>query len=141
MRKIYLVRTKLERHYLRLLELSLILPALIIGGALYYVIFYFMTEQLGIPEVIISQLTPVVNKVNLLLMILLPPIFLALLSVGLVLTRNLAGPVERLDKELEKIISENLFSERLKLREKDALKPFANHINILLDKVEKKNLE
>ena len=139
MRKIYFAKTKLERHYLRLFELALILPTLIVGGSLYYVIFHLMTEQLGIPEIVVTHLTPVVDKVNLLLMIILPIVLLVLFSIGVMLTRNLAGPIERVDRELQEIISKNLFTRRLKLREKDVLKPLAKHINILLDKVEKKS--
>lgn len=139
MRKIYFAKTKLERHYLRLFELALILPTLIIGGSLYYVIFHLMTVQLGIPEIVVTHLTPVVDKVNLLLMIILPIVLLVLFSIGVILTQNLAGPIERVDRELQEIISGNLFARRLKLRERDVLKPLAKHINILLDKIEKKS--
>ena len=139
MRKIYLVRTKLERHYLRLFELALILPTLIVGGSLYYIIFHLMTEQFGVPEIVIAHLAPVVDKVNLILMIVLPIVLLLLFAIGLILTRNLAGPIERVDRELQEIISGSVFSKRVKLREKDVLKPLVSHINILLDKIEKKS--
>jgi methyl-accepting chemotaxis protein len=139
MRRIYFTKTKLEQHYLRLFELALILPTLIVGASLYYVIFHLMTEQLGIPEIVATHLTPVVDKVNLAMMIVLPIVLLILFAIGVILTRNLAGPIERVDRELQEIISENLFSKRLRLREKDVLKPLANHINVLLDKIEKKS--
>lgn len=135
MRKFFVVRNRLQRHYLRLIALSLILPTLITGGCLYYVIFNLMAEQLGIPEVVAYHLLPVVEKVNLVLALSLPVAFLILFSIGLALSRNLVGPIERLGRELEEIISGNL-SKRLQLRKKDELKPLVNGINVLLDKIE-----
>lgn len=138
MRKLFLVRNKLERHYLRLIALSIILPTLIIGGCLYYVIFNLMAEQLGIPEVIAYHLIPVVEKVNLVLVVSLPIIFLILFYVGFILSRNLVGPIERLQGELKEIIAGDL-SRRFKLRKKDLLKPLADDLNFLLDKVAKRS--
>lgn len=136
MRKFFLVRNRLERHYLRLIAISLILPTLIIGSCLYYIIFNLMAEQLGIPEVIAYHLLPVVRKVNLVLIVSLPVIFLILISIGLALSRNLVGPIERLEEELSEIVAGDL-SKRLRLRKRDELKPLADNINLLLDKMEK----
>lgn len=134
MRKFFLVRNRLERRYLRLIALSLILPALITGGCLYYAIFNLMAEQLGIPEVIAYHLLPVLRKVNLVLMVSLPIVFLALFSIGFVLTRRLVGPIERLEAELKEIVSGNL-SRKLKLRKGDTLKPLVDNINIVLERI------
>jgi signal transduction histidine kinase len=95
-----------------------------------------MAEQLGIPEVVAYHLLPVVKKVNLVLTVSLPIVFIILFTIGLFLTRNLVGPIERVEKELKEIISGNL-TKRLKLRRNDELKPLVNNINILLDKIEK----
>ena len=108
------------------------------GGCLYYVIFNLMAEQLGIPEVVAYHLLPVVKKVNIVLMVSLPMVFLILFSLGLVVTKNLVGPIERLEDELEEIISGNM-SKRLRLRRRDELKPLTDSINTLLDKIEKPN--
>ncbi len=134
MRIFFLPRNKLERHYLRLIALSIILPTLITGGCLYYVIFNLMAEQLGIPEVVAYHLLPVVEKVNLILMVSLPLLFLILFSIGLILSRRLVGPIERLEKELKEVVSGNL-SKRLKLRRNDTLKPLVDDINTLLDRI------
>ena len=136
MRRFYLTRNRLERRYLRLIALSLILPILITGGCLYYVIFNLMAAQLGIPEVVAYHLLPVIKKVNLVLAISLPVLFLILFSIGLILTRRLVGPVERLEKELDEIIIKDP-SKRLKLRRDDTLKPLVDDINTLLDKASK----
>ena len=137
MRKFYLVRNRLERHYLRLIALSIILPTLLTGGCLYYIIFNLMAEQLGIPEVVAYHLLPVVDKVNIFLVIALPIVFVILLAVGLILTRKLVGPIGRLEREVDEIVAGNL-SKRLKLRKDDELKPLIDDINILLDKLESK---
>lgn len=137
MRIFLLSRNKLERHYLRLIALSIILPTLITGGCLYYVIFNLMAEQLGIPEVVAYHLLPVVEKVNLILMVSLPLLFLILFFIGVILSRRLVGPIERLEKELKEVVSGNL-SKRLKLRRNDTLKPLVDDINTLLDRINDK---
>ena len=134
MRKFYLVRNRLERHYLRLIALSIILPTLIVGGCLYYVIFNLMAEQLSIPEVVAYHLLPVVEKVNFVLIVSLPALFLILFSIGLILSRRLVGPIERLERELKGIVSGDL-SKRLQLRKDDALRPLVDDINALLDRM------
>jgi methyl-accepting chemotaxis protein len=138
MRNFFLVQNRLELHYLRLLALSLILPTLVVGGCLYYLIFYLLAEQIGIPEAVIDQLSPVVQKVNLFLMVSIPVLFIILISIGIFLSRKLAGPIERLEKELDEITQSNLVSRRLKLRKGDELKPLVDSVNILLDKIEKR---
>ncbi|MDD5680698.1 MAG: hypothetical protein PHI59_05620 [Candidatus Omnitrophica bacterium] len=138
MRNFFLVQNRLELHYLRLLALSLILPTLLIGGCLYYLIFYLLAEQIGIPEAVVEQLSPVVQKLNIFLMISIPILFVALISIGIFLSRKLAGPIERVEKELDEIIAGNLISRRLKLRKNDELKPIVDSVNLLLDKIERK---
>ena len=138
MRNFFLVQNRLELHYLRLLALSLILPTLLVGGCLYYLIFYLLAEQIGIPEAVVERLSPVVQQVNIFLMISVPILFVVLISVGIFLSRKLAGPIERLEEELAEIIEGNMMSKRLRVRKNDELKPITDSVNILLDKIEKK---
>jgi len=134
MRNFFFVKNRLERRYLRLIALSLILPSFIIGCCLYYVIFNLMAEQLGIPEIIAYHLLPVVRKVNTVLAVSLPVVFVMMISVGLVITRNLVGPIERLERELREIVSKDKIK-KLRLRKRDTLRPLVEDINILLDKL------
>lgn len=138
MRNFFLVRNRLELHYLRLLVLSLVLPVLLVGGCLYYLIFYLLAEQIGIPEAVVEQLSPVVQKVNIFLMASIPVVFFMLISMGIFLSRKLAGPIKRLEKELNDIVAGNLMSRRLQLRKGDELKTMVDSVNILLDKIEKR---
>ncbi|MBU0759503.1 MAG: methyl-accepting chemotaxis protein [Candidatus Omnitrophica bacterium] len=55
----------------------------------------------------------------------------------LILSHRLAGPVYRLEKDLEDIAKGN-FSIRIKFRKKDELKSIADGINRILDEMEKK---
>ncbi len=139
MRRFFLVRNGLELHYLRLLVLSLILPTLMVGGCLYYLIFYLLAEQIGIPEAVAEQLSPIVHKVNVFLTVSIPILFVILISIGIFLSRKLAGPIERVEKELSEIVEGCLTSRRLKLRKGDELKPMIDDVNRLLDKIEKES--
>jgi len=138
MRNIFLAHNRLERHYLRLIAVSIILPTLIISGCLYYVIFNLMAEQLGIPEVIAYHLLPVVKNVNVILLIALPVLFTALFSIGVILTRRFVGPIERLENELKEISISGDKSRRLQLRKGDALTTLVERINGLLDSVNRR---
>src|SRR3989338_6273662 len=136
MRKFYLVQNRLESHYLRLLVLSLVLPTLAVGVCLYYLIFYLLAQQIGIPEAVAEQLSPVVEKLNIFLLVAIPILFAVLISIGIFLSRKLAGPIERLENELDEIVENNLMSRRLKLRKDDELKPMIDDVNILLERIE-----
>ena len=99
-----------------------------------------MAEQLGIPESIAYNITPVLNKINVILLIGLPVISILLLFWGLVISHRIAGPVYRLEQDLKKI-AEGDFSLRIKLRKKDEFASIAKAINKVLDKVEGKKGE
>lgn len=137
MRRFYFVRNRLELHYLRLLGLSMILPTLAIGSCLYYLIFYLLAEQIGIPEAVVSELSPVVHKLNMFLLMSIPVLFIIIITIGILLSRRLAGPIERIEKELEEIVAGDLVSKRLRLRKDDELRPIVDSVNVLLERIEK----
>lgn len=130
-------KNPLQLKYLVLILVSIMLPLFIVGGCLYYLIFQVMAEQLAIPEAIASNLIPVFHKINLFLLIGLPPVIVVLFMWGATLTHKLIGPLERLEDDLEKI-SKGDYSVRVRMRKNDDLRPIADVINILMDKVEKK---
>ena len=114
------------------------IPLLLVGGCLYYLIFTLVAEQLGIPESIAYNLFPVIKKINLMLAVSLPPLFLLLILWGAVLSHRFVGPIERIEKEIEKITKSGDYSKRLKVRKNDEIKPIADVVNRLLDCVEQK---
>ena len=137
-RKKILANKRVQLKYLTLLIVSMAVPLLFAIGCLYYLIFTIMAEQLGIPESIAYNLFPVVKKINAVLAIGLPPLFLLLIWWGVVLSHRIAGPLQRIEKELSKITHSHDFSHRIHLRKSDDVKPIADAINKLLDSLHKK---
>ena len=137
-RKKIMTNRRVQLKYLVLLIVSMAVPLLFAIGCLYYLIFTVMAEQLGIPESIAYNLFPVVKKINTVLVIGLPPLFLLLIWWGVVLSHRIAGPLQRIEKELSKITNSHDFSHRINLRKNDDVKPVADAINKLLDSLHKK---
>ena len=137
-RKKIMTNRRVQLKYLVLLIVSMAVPLLFAIGCLYYLIFTVMAEQLGIPESIAYNLFPVVKKINTILAIGLPPLFLLLIWWGMVLSHRIAGPLQRIEKELNKITHSHDFSHRIHLRKSDDVRPVADAINRLLDSLHKK---
>lgn len=137
-RKKIFANKRVQLKYLTLLIVSMIIPLLFSIGCIYYLIFTVMAEQLGIPESIAYNLFPVVKKVNTVLAIGLPPLFLLLIWWGTILSHRFAGPLQRLEKELHKITHSGDYSHRIHLRKSDDVKPLADAINRLLYSLHKK---
>jgi signal transduction histidine kinase len=125
-------------HYLALLMVSMLIPMLFVGICMYYIIFTLAAEQIGIPEYIAATLFPVVGKINLILLIGVPPLLVILIMWGIVLSHRFAGPLERLEGELKKISEKEHYRHRIMLRKRDDIRPIADAINKLLDKLEGK---
>jgi signal transduction histidine kinase len=95
-----------------------------------------MAEQLVLPDVIANNLLPVIYKINFVLMVGLPVVFVVLLAWAVFLSRRFVAPLERLEEDLEKI-DEGDYSVRLQIRRDHDLSPIADVINDLVDKLEK----
>ena len=93
-----------------------------------------MAEQLAIPESIACNLIPVVQKINMLLIIGIPIVVIILFIWSTHLTHKLIGPLERLEDDLKKI-SQGDYSIRLKIRKDDDLRPIADVVNDIIDKL------
>ena len=137
-RKKVFANRQIQLKYLTLLIVSMAVPLLFVIGCMYYLIFTIMAEQLGIPESIAYNLFPVVKKINTILAIGLPPLFLLVIWWGAVLSHRFAGPLERIEKELNKVTDSHDFSHRVHLRKNDDIKSIADAINKLLDSLHKK---
>lgn len=136
-RRRHFINTKLQIRYLRIILIAILLPTLLFAICLYYLFFCLMAEQLGIPESIAYNIIPVFNKINLMLLFGMPIIFMAILYWGVLISHRIAGPVYRIEKELDKIVKGD-FSIRIKLRKKDELISIAEGINKILDRIEGK---
>lgn len=134
----YLTGTRIQLHYLLLLMASVIIPLVFSVACLYYLIFKIMAEQLGIPEYIALNLFPVIHKINMILLIGVPPLFVILILWGIVLSHRFAGPIERLEKELKRISHSKDYKARIRVRKGDDIKPVADAINGLLESIERR---
>ena len=137
MRIKYLTKNPLQFKFLVLILISIMTPLFLVGGCLYYLIFQIMAEQLAIPESIAQNLIPVLHKINFIIILGMPILIFFLFLLGLILTHRLIGPLERLEDDLTKI-SFGDYSIRLKLRKDDDLRPIAEVINKIINKLEKK---
>jgi len=132
----YLTGSPIQMMYLRLLMVSIIVPLVFVGGCLYYLIVTLMAAQLGIPEYVAYNLSPVVKKINIILLVGVPPLLAILLLWGIAVSHRFAGPLERLESELKKITEKGDYKHRIHLRKNDDLRPIADVINKLLDHFE-----
>lgn len=130
-------KISLQIKVLVLIFVSIMIPLLLVGGCLYYLIFQIMAEQLAIPESIAENLIPVLQRINFILIVSLPPIIILLFVLGIALTHRFLGPLERLEDDLKKI-SEGDYSIRIQLRKDDDLKPIADVVNKIIDELEGK---
>ena len=137
-RKSLFINRSAQRKFLLVLSVSMVLPALFVGGALYYLIFTLAAEQLGVPESIACNLFPVIEKINLILLVGIPPLFTLLILWGMILSHRFAGPLLRLEREIRDMASRGDFGRRLRVRKNDDLRPIADAVNTLLDKAEGK---
>jgi signal transduction histidine kinase len=135
----YLNRS-LQSRYMLILVLSMLIPTVFVGGCLYYLIMTVMAEQIALPDFIARDLMPVIERINYVLVVGLPVVFVALITWALVLSYKFVGPLERLEEDLASI-DEGDYSVRLQINKDHDLSPIANIINDLVDQLEKKGNE
>jgi HAMP domain-containing protein len=135
----YLTGSPIQMMYLKLLLVSMVVPLIFVGGCLYYLIFTLMAKQIGIPEYIVYTLSPVIKEINFMLLVGVPPLFLILIVWGIVLSHRFAGPLERLEAEIGRMVDKEDYKHRIHVRKRDQLKPLSDAINRLLDRVEAKH--
>ncbi|MFH1878803.1 MAG: HAMP domain-containing protein [Candidatus Omnitrophota bacterium] len=125
----------LQSKYLLVLILSMIIPTVFVGGCLYYLILNIMAEQIALPDVIARDLLPVIERINLILLVGLPFVFILLLSWAVILSYRFIAPLERLEEDIKRI-DEGDYSVRLQINEDHDLSPIAGVINDLVDKLD-----
>jgi len=115
----------------------MIIPTVFVGGCLYYLIFAVMAEQIALPDVIARDLIPVIQRINFILAVGLPVVFIVLLSWAVLLSFRFVGPLERLEEDLKKI-DEGDYSVRLQISHDHDLAPVAGVINDLVNQLDKR---
>lgn len=135
-RKQYFIKKRLQFKYLLFVFSAMLLPTLVCGTALYYLIWQTVAAEVAVPEAIAESLIPALEKVNMILLITLPIIFVVMLLLAIIISHRIAGPIYRLEKELAEI-SKGDYSRRIKLRSRDELQEIAEGVNSLLDVLKK----
>ncbi len=125
--------TSVQTKLLFLVFFSAIIPAAIVGLCMYYFIFSMMARQMMFPEAIAANLIPVLNRVNMVVLVTLPLSLLLIWVVALELSHRIAGPLYRMEKDLDDRIK-GLKQGPIILRKNDELKPLAEKINKLICK-------
>ena len=133
-RKKWLMKHPIQVKYLLIVILAMLAPTLLIGFCLYHLVFALLARQMVFPEAILSNLVPVVERVNGFLIFSLPLLALAILAIGLVVSHRFAGPIERMESELDRVLAGDR-QRRIRMREDDDLKGVAHRINALLEQI------
>lgn len=123
--------TVLQKKLLVLILASSVIPTAIVSVALYYLIFNLLAWQIGIPEAIAYNLIPVLRKINLIIVLSLPVIFLLIWFIALEISHRISGPLYRIEKELDERIAGKAH-EHIRLRANDELRALVDKINKIL---------
>ena len=123
------VRHSIQWDYLLLVALAMFLPTLIATACLYYLIWQTVAYELAIPELIASALFPAFHRVNQIILIGMPAIFGLILFFAIRLSHQLAGPLYRIEKELDIIAHTHDFTKPIRIRPRDRLHTLVSKIN------------
>ncbi len=122
----------IQTSYLRIVVVAMIAPTLVMGLCLYQLVFRLLAQQIAFPEAIAANLIPVIERVNLILLVSLPVLGFGIFWWAVVISHRLAGPIERLEKELDRVLAGDR-EHRIQMREKDDLRGVTERINRLLE--------
>ncbi len=126
----WFMRHPIQAKYLLLVLLAMLAPIVLLGFCFYTLVFELLARQLVFPEAIFANLNPVVDRVNNLLLLALPALVLLILWCALVISHRFAGPIERLEMDLDRILSGEP-RHRVRLRKNDDLRGVADRVNAL----------
>ncbi|MFH1441806.1 MAG: hypothetical protein ABIH18_07210 [Candidatus Omnitrophota bacterium] len=132
-RRIKYLATSFQKKLLFLVFASAVIPAAITAVCMYYLIFNMIALQMFFPEIIARNLMPVLHRVNVILAIAMPVVFIVIWFVSLELSNRMAGPLYRIEKELDARL-QGIKQGPIRLRKKDEFKTLAEKINSLICK-------
>ena len=136
-RKTLFVRHSAQWHYLKLVLLAMFVPSCLATACLYYLIWQTVAYELAVPELIASALFPAFDRVNEIIMIGLPVAFALIFFFALRVSHELAGPLYRIERELDIMVHTHDFTKPIKLRPKDQLHSLASKVNRVIQAARK----
>ncbi len=123
------VRHSIQWNYLKMILIAMFAPMLIATACTYYLIWQTVANELAIPELIAHALFPAFNRVNQIMLIGLPIVCAAILFFSIRLSHRFAGPLYRIEKELDSIVKTKEFSKPIKIRPGDQLHTLVSKLN------------
>ena len=127
----WFMKHPIQAKYLLLVMGAMLAPMLLIGFCFYTLVFDLLARQMVFPEAIFANLVPVIERVNGLLALTLPVLSLIILWCALIISHRFAGPIERLEADLDKMLAGET-QHRIRLRKNDDLRGVADRINTLV---------
>ncbi|MFQ5681214.1 MAG: hypothetical protein ACE5GG_04100 [Candidatus Omnitrophota bacterium] len=118
----------LQRELFFLVLAAAIIPAVIVGIGLYYLIFNIIAGEFMLPEIIAYNIIPAAKKVAFVLIVLAP---LSILIISVIAHRasyRMVGPFDRILREMDEYIQGRRKSPII-LRKKDKFQPLVERIN------------
>lgn len=131
-RRIYIIKKKLQYKYIALVFLSMILTAFTIGADIYYTMNKAYADagyMVSFPTFISAISTLIILKTIILITLMI--------SVAVLVSHKLAGPIYRFEKSCE-VIGTGDFSYRVNLRKGDELMELKDEFNKMLESLSKK---
>lgn len=123
--------TAFQKKLLFLVFTSAVIPAIVIAACMYYLIFNVLALEMVFPEIIASNLMPALHKANIVIVTAIPVILFIIWVAALGLSHRIAGPMYRLEKELEERI-QGIKQGPIKLRKNDEFRSLVDKLNKLL---------
>ncbi|MBI1977634.1 MAG: hypothetical protein HYS55_02665 [Candidatus Omnitrophica bacterium] len=128
-RKTLFVNHTIQWHYLKIVALAMFLPTFLATACLYYLIWQTVAHELALPELIAHALFPAFHRVNQIIGFGLPIVCGLILFFALHLSHQLAGPLYRIEKELETMVETHDFTKPIRIRPRDQLHSLVEKIN------------
>ncbi len=128
-RKRKIVHHVIERKYLWVVLAAMLGPVALVSGCLYYLIWQTLAYELAIPELIYHALIPAFERINLFVGIGIPIIFCGVTALAVRFSHHFAGPIARIETELDHMIETGDFKQNLRVRPKDDLAPLIQKVN------------
>lgn len=133
-RSCFCIANRFQRKILSLVFFSTVVPMIISVICIYYLIFNVVASEMGIPEVIGYALIPAAKRTAVIAIagFLISVVLIWMWALGA--SHRLAGPLERLCKDIDDVVSGKRKS-YIYFRKNDYLAVLAGRINSLIDKL------
>jgi len=128
-RRLPFVKYSVQADYLKMVLMAMLLPTLISTACIYYIIWQTMAHELAIPELIAQALFPAFKQVNGIILIGLPIVCCIILFFAIRLSHQLAGPLYRIERELDDMVKTHNFTKNIHIRPDDQVHSLVSKIN------------